>query len=205
MTTTLKQSKEPQNGEYLCSSWMWEQIRQGTPPVFSSNKALLKKWLHYIGRKTVPLNRNSRVCSRHFKNSHKRKLRLDEYLTENLLKLATRLTPSTPRRPLVRRQTVVESDDEAGEDDGVKLPLTRDVGVNTERDVFEELKTKVRDLEGEIKAMTASAGSKFSLKSIATDDAKVMFYTGFPSYQHLYRFLGSFYRAVDVQRLQESV
>ena len=110
--------------------------------------------------------------------------------TENVPKLATRMTPSTPRRPLVRKQTVVASDDEAGEDDGVEPLLTRDVGVNTERDVFEDLKTKVCD---EIKVMTESAGYKFSLKSIANDDVKVLFYTGFPSYQHLkicFDFLG---------------
>ena len=107
------------------------------------------------------------MCNRHFKNSHKHKLRLDEYPTENLPKLATRLSPSTPRRPHVHRQTVEYNDYEAGKDDGVELPLTQYVGVNTESDVFEELKTKVRDLEGEIKVMSERSGSKFSLKSIA--------------------------------------
>ena len=53
------------------------------------NKPLLKKWLHQIGRKNVPLNKNSRVCSRHFKNSRLRKLHSDEYPTENLPRLAT--------------------------------------------------------------------------------------------------------------------
>ena len=60
------------------------------------NKTLLRQWLHHIGRKNVPLNNNSRICSRHFKNSHKRKLHSDEYPTENLPKLATRVSIPTP-------------------------------------------------------------------------------------------------------------
>ena len=68
-----------------------------------TNKPLLKQWLHQIGRKNAPVNQNSRVCSKHFKRSHMRKLRPDEYPTENLPRLATRATTSAPRRSLVRR------------------------------------------------------------------------------------------------------
>ena len=59
------------------------------------NKTLLRQWLHHTGRKNVPLNNNSRICSRHFKNSHKRKLQSDEYPTENLPKLFIQ-QPSLP-------------------------------------------------------------------------------------------------------------
>ena len=138
-----------------------------------------------VARKNVPLNKNSRVCSRHFKNSHLRKLRVDEYPTENLPKLATRATAPTPRRPLVRRQLVHSENagDTAG-DDTVELTPTRDVGVNTDENQIEQLETKVRDLEDEIKELSESGASKFSLESIAKDDVKVMFYTGFPLYDH---------------------
>ena len=30
-----------------------------------SNKHLLKQWIHVIGEKNLPINPNSRVCSRH--------------------------------------------------------------------------------------------------------------------------------------------
>ena len=82
----------------------------------------------------------------------------------------------------------------------MELPLTRGVGVNTESDVFKELKTKVRNLEGEVEVMAESEGSKFSFKSIATGDAEVIFTLAF----HLI----SIYKFVFiswVQRLQESV
>ena len=39
----------------------------------------------------------------------------------------------------------------------------------------------------------SGGGSKFSLESIASDDVKVAFYTGFPSYRHIkicFDFLG---------------
>ena len=43
------------------------------------NKKLLKVWIHKIGRKNLPLNNNSRVCSIHFENAQGRRLRPDEY------------------------------------------------------------------------------------------------------------------------------
>ena len=159
------------------------------------NIPLLKKWLHQIGRKNVPLNKNSRVCSRHFKNSRLCKLHSDEYPTENLPRLATRATTSTPRTPLVRRQLVEDErdDDDTGDNDRVEPPPTQDVGVNTVGDEIEWLEAKIHDLEDEIKVLTESDRSRFSLESIANDDTKVMFYTGFPSYDHLkicFDFLG---------------
>ena len=47
------------------------------------NKTLLKKLLHQIGQKNVPFNNNSRVCSKHFKQSHKHILHGDEFPTES--------------------------------------------------------------------------------------------------------------------------
>ena len=135
------------------------------------------------------------MCSRHFKNSRLRKLHSDEYPTENLPRLATRATTSTPRRPLVRRQLVEDErdDDDTGDNDRVEPPPTQDIGVNTVGDEIERLEAKIHDLEDEIKVLTESDRSRFSLESIANDDTKVMFYTGFPSYDHLkifFDFLG---------------
>ena len=159
-----------------------------------SKKGLLKQWLHQIRRKNVPLNKNSRVCSRHFLKSFMRKLRPDEYPTENLPALSTRVKTPTPRRPLVCRLPDETSDD--SDDDGTEQLPTQDVGVNTEENrESEKLEARIMELEGKVKELTESghSESRFSLESIASDDVKVAFYTSFPSYQHLricFDFLG---------------
>ena len=43
-----------------------------------SNKPLLKYRVHQIGRENLPLNSDSRVCSKHFRNSYGCILRHDE-------------------------------------------------------------------------------------------------------------------------------
>ena len=101
------------------------------------NKTLLKKWQHQIGRKNVPLNNNSRVCSKHFKQSHKRILRGDEFPTENLPELQTRVSTPTPRRPLVHRQVFTE---EREKNDGDGERRTCDVGVNTDPPDVEKIR-----------------------------------------------------------------
>ena len=100
-----------------------------------TNKPLLKQWLHQIGRKNAPVNQNSRVCSKHFKRSHMRKLRPDEYPTENLPRLATRATTSAPRRSLVRRPLQDQNrHDDSNDGDRMEQLPTQEVGVNTDGD-----------------------------------------------------------------------
>ena len=95
-----------------------------------SNKALLKRWVHQIGRTKLPINSSTRVCSRHFKNSHGRKLRCDECPTENLPQLATRVSTPTPRRPLIRRHNTPLRTEENGEEQ--QELQTRETGVDTD-------------------------------------------------------------------------
>ena len=162
------------------------------------NKSLLKKWLHQIGQKNVPLNNNSRVCSKHFKHSHKRLLRYDEYPPENLPQLATRISTPTPRRSLVRRQLFTEKRTEDAGDESDDQGRTQDVGINTDLPVLEkieQLEGRIVVLEREIKGLKEnSSANQLSLESIANDDiSKVAFYTGFPTYKHLkssFDFLG---------------
>ena len=59
---------------------------------------------------------------------------------------------------------------------------TKDVGVNTEN---EELLARVAKLEKEIIELKGSQNPPFHSERTAGDDAKVLFYTGFPSYAHL--------------------
>ena len=79
-------------------------------------------------KKYVPLNNNSRICSiKAFLNSHKRKLQSDEYPTENLPKLATRVLIPTLRRPLVRTPLEIDT---RKEDCDVERK-SQDNGINT--------------------------------------------------------------------------
>ena len=41
-------------------------------------KDVLRKWVHRIGRKNLPINEETRVCSEHFVNAADRRLRIDE-------------------------------------------------------------------------------------------------------------------------------
>ena len=97
-----------------------------------SSKSLLKRWIHQIGRTNLPIDSSTRVCSRHFRNSRGRKLRRDEYPTENLPQLATRVSIPTPRRPLVRRQPLRTDDKHENDEEKQECLQTRDVGVNTD-------------------------------------------------------------------------
>ena len=72
------------------------------------------------------------MCNRHFKNSNGRKLRRDEYPTENMPQLATRVYTPTPRRPPVCRHTPYTEDQcEDGEEQQECLQI-QDFGVNTD-------------------------------------------------------------------------
>ena len=151
------------------------------------NKSLLKKWIYHIGRKSLPLNPNTRVCSKHFVNAHKRCLRPDEFPTENLPVLPTQSTRPTPRRVLIRKP--IHNDD-----DDLQVHLMKDVAVSTEPDELHFLQSKVVQLELELstlqKGLTRPA---FSIDQIAHNDHHVLFYTGFATFKQLetcFDFLG---------------
>ena len=52
-------------------------------------KMILKKRIHKIGRKNLPLNDKTRICSEHFVNSRGRMLRWDEVPSLKLPSLPT--------------------------------------------------------------------------------------------------------------------
>ena len=151
-----------------------------------SNKRMLKQWIRVIGRKNLPLNSSSRVCSRHFKNSEGRKLRSDEFPTENMPQIAIRVPSRAPRRPpLSRHASSLTNDDTVLEE-----PRTKEVGVNTDSYNNEVSKLRAREAELEeelvnLRKAKHCAVTKFKLESIADDDSKVAFYTGFSSYEQL--------------------
>ena len=156
---------------------MWEQIRQRSRPLLplsSTDKQTTSQAMAASVWKNV--NQNTQVCS------SMRKLRPGEYPTENLPRLATRASTSTPRRPLVHRPLQEDRHDSDDSDRMEQLP-TLEIGVNTDGD------QEVKKLEARIK-VSKENDSSFSLESIAGDDLKVAF---FPSYEHLkicFDFLG---------------
>ena len=112
------------------------------------------------------------------------------YPTEKLPQPATRVSTPTPRRPLVRRQTLHTDDKHENDEEKQECLQTRDVGVNTDGNDEEmsKLTARVAELEKEVSILRRDSElnhTKFRLQTIVSDDAKVAFYTGFPSYAHL--------------------
>ena len=163
-----------------------------------NNKKQLKVWIHKIGRKNLPVNSNTRVCSEHFVNSAGRRLRKDEFPSRNLPILPTSVILPVKRKSPKKRSKHVgdrSGSDEEGEpapvqdydcDQCCSTELTvADIKCMEER--IEEMKEELRELKHE------NAALKFSLANIADNDKKVSFYTGFPTYAALmacFKFLG---------------
>ena len=81
------------------------------------DKKLLQVWVHKIGRKNLPLNGNSRVCSQHFEpnSARGRCLLPGEYPK---LKLPEITKAGKQRRPPTKRVTVpLHEDDDNHSDD----------------------------------------------------------------------------------------
>ena len=78
------------------------------------NKTLLWTWIHKIGRKNLPLNNNSRLCSAHFVSSTRRYLRPDEYPTLNLPVLTTPVRKrKSPKKRKLCTDTINSSNDDS--------------------------------------------------------------------------------------------
>ena len=123
------------------------------------NKRLLKVWVHKIGRKNLPVNNNTRVCSEHFIDSANRRLRLDEYPSIKLPVLSTSITNPRKRKSPVKRGEVEESvvDVPSSSDDPDIVPNSsqscctelslRDITAMEEQ--ISEMKKEINDLRTE--------------------------------------------------------
>ena len=154
-------------------------------------KALLKVWIHKIGRKNLPLNFNTRVCSDHFVSAAGRRLRPDEYPTKNLPVISTQVTVLKPRKAPKSRTIQVpstNSDSSSSEAEIVEQLVDAETQTNDDSQaVIEEMKGRITRLEEVI------VDTKFCIENIAKDDQLITFYTGFPSYESLkacYEYLG---------------
>ena len=159
-------------------------------------------WVHKIGRKALPLNENTRVCSEHFENSVNRRLRADEYPTLKLPRLATGATV-VPKRRSPRHRGLGTSFLLGLEEESTThrdcAPLARnsvDVSCSTEitGDDIQHLESEIDRLSQVVSGLQNQVLSlKFSINNIADSDQKVSFYTGFPtfaSFEACYKFLG---------------
>lgn len=162
------------------------------------NKSVLRQWVHLIGRKNLPINSHTRICSSHFIQATGRLLRPDEVPSQNLPVLTTSASMLTPRRPPRERpfESVSLRTDSEDHDGTNETPSVRDAytqvgesAINGEGELamkvekIELLRTKISELEQ----------LKFRLSNIKNDDIKVSFYTGFTSYgilDALFTFLG---------------
>ena len=167
------------------------------------NRKLLKIWEHKIGRKNLPKTVHSRVCSEHFIKSKGRILMRDEVPTLKLPKLATAVLPPSKRKSPRKRPHRLEGASgsptckQSGESDA---HATVDSDMNTDltgEEIMAEnksLRQTVCTLKQQLTVLEQNLEmSRFRLASIASDDQKVTFYTGFPSYKALmacFKFLG---------------
>ena len=155
------------------------------------NKRLLKHWIHVIRRKNLPLNRHTRICSRHFVNTKKRHLYPNE-VPSLFLPDASFCLSRNQRKPPRDQSAVLHDDLEAVStelgtakddlDSDGDSKVTRDVSAQTDMKEVEEvtiLRQKFVDLERKLEE------TKFRLSNIKNDENMVTFYTGFPSYSTL--------------------
>ena len=176
-----------------------------------NDKRLLKIWVHKIRRKNLPLNANSRVCYEHFETS--RLLRHSNYPTKKLPTLPLETIPNKSRKPPKERTVpqILQNDDS---DESVEATVQVDVGYNTEMmgTDIDDLKHQVSEMAREVATLKKEVMfAKFRLSNIGSNDKKVAFYTGFPSFGYLeayFDFLGpsvdeltywSSYKANDVK------
>ena len=112
------------------------------------NKKLLRNWIHKIGRKKLPINASTRICSDHFVNATGYRLCPDEYPSVKLPILSTTISTTQRKPPKERYSTnlnVINNSDEVEK-------LTRDVSVSTEPDwntEISELRKKINLIEEE--------------------------------------------------------
>ena len=146
--------------------------------------------MHMIGRKNFLLNGNSRVCSEHFVNFTRRRLRIDEYPTLKLPELPTQVKPAWKRRSPQKRVLVVPSTSLPLDDlvpGGDSLLEGVDVGSNSDMTGtdIEKLHLQIAELKQQMNTPQGQMISlKFSWDNIA-DNKKIVFYTGFPSFSSL--------------------
>ena len=161
-------------------------------------KRVLKQLIHVIGRKKLPLNKSTRVCSDHFPGSRGRMLRLDEVPSLNLPSLLIKTLAATPRRPPVRKTTCYEDTQQCSSSDSCidadntciddSSPRMVEMAVNTDLTMndINELEQQLNKLELKHKDLECDYSKQaFRVENVCDDNNKVRFYTGFSTFSTL--------------------
>ena len=153
-------------------------------------KKLLKVWIHNIGRKNLPLNQSTKVCSNHFVNSHGRRLQPNEVPTLNLP--SNRISKKTKRKPPTVRMPAVSTSSDS--DDDAEEQVITPANVSTQVELISDDSAKVQELTERVIYLERQLEFKrFRLTNIAGNNNDILFYTGFPNYATLiacYNYLG---------------
>ena len=168
-----------------------------------NNKKLLKRGIHVIKRKNLPLTRHTRICSRHFVNAEGRHLYVDEtpslYLPGTSPRTGSSRKAPRDRSASVDNETVLSSQDDMEERQS-ELDIDASTQTEVQMEEIDDLKSKVMELEKKLEK------AKFRLDNIKHDDGRVTFYTGFPSFPTLkafYDFLGPSVENLKYSKKQE--
>ena len=158
-------------------------------------KLVLKKWIHRIGRRNLPLLETTRVCSEHFENSRGRLLRWDEVPSLKLPLLPTQVTESTSRRPLVRHIDSLDcksssycnvEDETMASNADCNEVVYCGIGVNTDLIMQDIESLELKELNENLKETESKCQQQlFCVENIRDDDSKVKFYTGFTTFSAL--------------------
>lgn len=147
---------------------------------------MLKQWIHAIGRKNLPVNSHTRICSRHFVGANKRQKRPDE-VPSILLPRSSEVKPTRkpPKERILSKVSVPLVEESATKETEVQTEVSC-TGCSNNADL-EILKKEVGLLQSKIEKR------RFCLANMKSDESKICFYTGFPNYATLlacYQFLG---------------
>ena len=160
-----------------------------------------------IRRTNLPLNRHTRVCSRHFHNAEGRRLFPDEVPslllpTSSIDSRVIRRKPPKDRTSFISQEDVAEStvpsdheDSDAGDDIDIDDEVEEtEESLSTQTNLsMEEMESLVSVRERVTVLENRLEKAQFRLSNMINDDSKVTFYTGFPSFATLnafYIFLG---------------
>ena len=130
--------------------------------------------MHKIGRKSLPINGSTRVCSDHFVNAAGRLLQPDEYPMVNLLVLHISTSQAKPRKPPVVRavQPVNTSPNTSDEEESSEeIPVMADAEIQ----VSDDYKNVITELPSSF--MHQNCALQISVKVIARSCFILIFQT----------------------------
>ena len=84
-----------------CSNHSDQENQLNYYQLLLKNKAVLKQWIHNIGRANLSLKDHILVCSKHFANARGQKLCPDEVSTLKLPVCATKVSLVPPCRAII--------------------------------------------------------------------------------------------------------